>query len=215
MRESPAFQGALEDLLRSLNEVDAGWQPNLPDMPDGFAPPRPPPLPGLGEFPRFGMPELPDAQGWWPKLPRLHLPAFSMPQLPDFSSPNLPDVGGDWPQIVLAVLLVGGLLFAVRLWATGKPAALAGPLMPLPIAIATRADLRQAFEALALNRFGPEAKPWNHRLVAERFGGGTAIEEPLTRFYEQARYVPDDGPLSLSVQSAANRSVAQLAGGGD
>ena len=69
----------------------------------------------FGEFPKFGMPEMPDAQGWWPKLPRLQMPAFSMPQFPDFSSPQLPDVGGDWPQIILAVLLVVGLIVAMRL----------------------------------------------------------------------------------------------------
>jgi hypothetical protein len=209
MRESPAFQGALEDLLRSVNEVDAGWQPNLPAMPDAFAPP---PLPGFGELPKFPMPELPDAQGWWPKLPRLQMPAFSMPQFPDFSSPKLPDIGGDWPQIVLAVLLVVGLVLAMRLWTIRTPVAADRPLMPLPAAIATRAELRLAFEALALNRFGAEAKPWNHRRVAERFGGGPAIEE-LARLYEQARYAPDDGPLSTDDRAAATRSVAELAGG--
>jgi hypothetical protein len=114
---------------------------------------------------------------------------------------------------VLAVLLVGGLLVAVRLWATGAPAAAERPLTPLPTTIMTRAELRQAFEALALNRFGPAAKPWNHRLVAERFGGGAAIEE-LTRLYEQVRYAPEEGPLSAGDRAAANRSVAQLAGGG-
>ena len=49
----------------------------------------------------------------------------------------------------------------------------------------------RAFEALALNRFGSDARPWNHRLVAHRFGGGPAIDS-LTRLYEQARYAPGD-----------------------
>jgi len=213
MRESPAFQGALTDLLRSVNEVDAGWQPNLPDVPDAFAPPAAAAVARPGGVSQVRHARAARRAGLVPKLPRLNLPAFSMPQFPDFSSPNLPDVGGDWPQIVIAVLLVAGLLVAVRLWATRPPTAADRPLTPLPATIATRAELRQAFEALALNRFGPAARPWNHRLVAERFGGGAAIEE-LTRLYEQARYSPDDGPLSAGDRAAANRSVTQLAGGG-
>jgi hypothetical protein len=208
MRDSPAFQDAVGDLLRSMREVDAGWQPNLPAVPNQFEPPR---LPGLGELPKVGLPDLSDAPGWMPKMPRFEMPKFTMPQFPDLSSPNLPDLGGDWPQILVAVLLVVGLLVAMRMWATKTSAAADRTLLPVPAAIATRAQLLQAFEALAINRFGDAARPWNHRLVAHRLGGGSAIEV-LTRLYEQARYAPG-GELSAGDRESANRSLAQLAGG--
>jgi hypothetical protein len=211
MRDSPAFNDALDDLLRSVHEVDGGWQPNLPDVPNEFEPPR---LPGLGEFPKLGMPELPDATGWLPKMPRLQMPTFKMPLFPDFSSPSLPDVGGDWPQMLLAVLLVVGLLLGIRMWALKGPPPAQRALLALPASIATRADLRRAFEALALNRFGDEARPWNHRHVAHRLGGGPAAAE-LTRLYEQARYAPGDGPLSVGDRASADRCLAQLAGGAE
>ena len=209
MRDSPAFKDALDDLLRSVHEVEGGWRPNLPDVPNDFEPPR---LPGLGQFPKLGMPELPDATGWLPKMPQMQMPTFKMPQFPDFSSPSLPDVGGDWPQMVVAVLLVVGLLLGIRMWSLKTSTPAHRSLFALPATIATRADLRQAFEAIALNRFGDEARPWNHRLVAHRLDGGAAAEE-LTRLYEQARYAPGDGPLSAGDCASAERSVAQLAGG--
>ena len=209
MRDSPGFKDALDDLLRSMREVDGGWQPDLPDMPNQFDPPR---LPRIGELPKLGVPDLSGAAGWMPKMPRLEMPRFTLPQFLNLSSPELPDLGGDWPQILVAVVLVVGLLAAMRIWATTSSAAANRALLPVPAAIATRAQLLQAFEALALNRFGDEARPWNHRLVAHRFGGGPAIES-LTRLYEQARYAPGDAPLSAGDRESANRSLTQLAGG--
>jgi hypothetical protein len=209
MRDSPAFKDALDDLLRTMREVDGGWQPNLPEAPNGFEPPR---LPGLEEMPKLGMPDLSDAAGWMPKMPRLEMPKFAMPQFPDLSSPSLPDLGGDWPQMLVAVLLVVGLLAATRMWMTKASAAPDRALLPVPTAIATRAELLRAFEAIAINRFGDAARPWNHRLVAHRFGGGGAIDA-LTRLYEQARYAPGQESLSAGDRESANRSLAQLAGG--
>jgi hypothetical protein len=206
MRDSPAFQDALDELLRSVRQVDTGWQPNLPDVPNGFDPPK------LGEFPKFSVPEFGGGADWLPRLPSLKLPNYTMPAMFDVSGASLPEVSGDALQIAVAIMLVVGLILALRLWRTKTSAVVERPLVPMPVVIADGTDLRRAFEALALNRFGVEAKPWNHRLVAHRLGDGPAARE-LARLYEKIRYAPGNEPLSAADRESAGRSLAELAGG--
>ena len=209
MRDSPAFQDALDDLLRTVRNVDSGWQPNLPDVPGGFDPPK---LPGLGELPKLGLPEVGGGRDWFPKLPPMEALPSSCQQLFDLSGPGLPEMNGDGLQISDLRRLVVGLLVALRMWARKAAGTEERPRLPVPAAIADGSDLRRAFEVLALSRFGVEAKPWNHNLVAHRLGDGPAARE-LARLYEQIRYAPGDQPLSSADRESARRSLAELAGG--
>lgn len=91
-----------------------------------------------------------------------------------------------------------------------------GPWPIAPGAVATRGDLVRAFEYLAYLRLGEPARSRHHldlaRLLPSRESEREAAET-LSRLYEQARYTPDETPLSAADVEAARRDLAFLAGG--
>ena len=69
---------------------------------------------------------------------------------------------------------------------------------------ATRAELVQAFDYLALWTLGLAVKSWNHRAVAARWREKSAVcaatAAALASLYEQARYT--DGAETLAVRDS-------------
>jgi hypothetical protein len=93
-----------------------------------------------------------------------------------------------------------------------------GPWPVSPTAVATRRDLVRAFEHLALLCLGRAAYHYHHLELAERLGalsGGPQCRQAaaeLASLYEQARYAPEEGPLSNDEVTAARRDLCFLAG---
>jgi hypothetical protein len=117
-----------------------------------------------------------------------------------------------------------------------------GPWPVNPGDVLTRGELVQAFEYLSLLNLGPDARNWNHRVIASRLGDekklkkynvapaswprqGRAVvilpvNDPLHRvvvgelasIYEQARYAPPGDPLPETSLEAARRDLCLLAG---
>jgi hypothetical protein len=225
LRESPAWQKGMKALEGFLTDRIGGkFQ-----------------LPGGGLGPLGDRLRLPG--DWGALLPdpgRFHLPNLSLPSLhrphlnfdlprPSFGgSPvpgGVPGVG-DWGGA--RVLLWVGLfaLIGLFLWKmarraprrTGGGEAGAWQLGPWPVdpaRVATRAELVQAFEYLALLRLGRDARAWNHRDIAAHLGGADAARGQaageLAALYEQARYAPDDEPLAAPDLGAARRNLCLLA----
>jgi hypothetical protein len=152
------------------------------------------------------------------------------------SSPGLASSGKGLGLILLWVVAVGVL--ALLLWKVGARYRLGreerrgwrlGPWPVDPRAVTTRADLVRAFEYLALLCLGPAARTRHHLELAERLGNDPAPAQPgaasggetgrrraaaeeLARLYEQARYAPEDEPLSAGELRAARRDLCYLAG---
>ena len=93
-----------------------------------------------------------------------------------------------------------------------------GPWPVDPAKVATRAELVQAFEYLSLLRLGPDARNWNHRVIAsslqnqDRTGPRGQAAGELASLYEQARYTPADETLPAEAMASARRDLCLLAG---
>jgi hypothetical protein len=190
----------------------------------------------LPQFLDFSLPEIK-----WLKVPNVSLPSLpSLPRpnfnlsLPsfDFGGVNpgggVPSVSGAafgtvalWVGLVLLLALVLWRLGGRSAWLTRRAGAAGWMLGPWPVnpaGVSTRAELVQAFEYLALLRLGQEARVWNHRDIACRLspeeaeGARRSAAEELATLYEQARYTPDDEPLSPPALDAARRDLCLLAG---
>jgi hypothetical protein len=162
------------------------------------------------------------------------LPAFSAASLPRLGAssgpsnllPPLPSASTQAPWIMVALLVVVGVVLwrvlsrslgASHPW--GWTRWQLGPWPVKPAEIASRAELVQAFDYLALLRLGPSAYAWNHRSVVTalvKLQGAdpatTAATERLASLYEQARYAPEAGPLPTDALVAARRHLCHLAG---
>jgi hypothetical protein len=89
-----------------------------------------------------------------------------------------------------------------------------GPWPVDPAAVGTRDEVIRAFEYLALLRFGPAARQWHHRRVAERLAdasGDRAAAATLAGLYERARYAPA-GAVPAEVWQRARSALGRLAG---
>jgi hypothetical protein len=223
LRESPAFQQALFDLEEALLSTD-GQRPGFKPWDLGEIASRLP-RPDWdfsrldGASPKLGNISLPE-------LPRLEFGGGGNWQL---SAPGRPGgVASGAGQVLLVVLLLAAagavawqLLVRVKLKATagiGRGWRL-GPWPVHPGRIASRADLVQAFEHLSLLRLGPSVVTWNHLALAEGLAGtrpaaahSREAAHELAALYEQARYAPEDGPLSAEALAAARRDLCLLAG---
>ncbi len=151
------------------------------------------------------------------------------PSLPSFEGPALSagtiSPGGDgfgMAWLWLAVLVVFAFILyrsmERRRASSGEAGWRLGPWPVAPGAVATRGDLVAAFEHLAFLCLGPAVRACNHLDVADRLGEQSADAErrraagELARLYEQARYAPDDEPLSETDLAAARRDLCLLAG---
>jgi hypothetical protein len=153
------------------------------------------------------------------------------PSLPDIEPPAVsfggPSAGGDGFEMAwlwLAVLVVLGLILykstvARRSAAEGAGGWRLGPWPVAPGAVATRGDLVAAFEYLAFLRLGPAARVLNHLDVADELGEQAPdsgdrrrAADELARLYEQARYAPEEEPLTEEDLASARRDLCMLAG---
>lgn len=157
------------------------------------------------------------------RLPRLRLPSFnwSSPSMPGLGTPSAPAT----PQrgfltVALTVALIGLVWF---LWARQRKTALAAVAAAVPVswpvapeAVSTKDELIRAFEYVSLLRLGLDARCQHHRALAAGLGGTEPgrrwAAQQLADLYEQARYAPDDAPLTQGAVANARSSLALLAG---
>jgi hypothetical protein len=218
--QSPAFQKGLADLktLVNLDKKPSSWGlDQLPEhlrftdnlklgMSDSF----------FDKLKNFSLPEAPKV-----RLPRINLPGWNLPSvpLPNLGAPGRINLGAT--LLWAAVILVGVVLTwhiaknpAPRAQVRAAPAAL-GPWPVDPVRVATRGQLIQAFDYLAVLLLGTEVRSWNHRAVARKLAAATDLRpevEELTLLYEQARYTDGADALSAHDQSAVRRSLRLLTG---
>ncbi|HEX3147323.1 MAG TPA: DUF4129 domain-containing protein [Gemmataceae bacterium] len=84
-------------------------------------------------------------------------------------------------------------------------------------AIRTREQLVEAFDQVSLDQIGEEARPWNHRVIADEFAElrptQAAPATELAGLYERARYAPLDEDLSAGEFADARRDLHAITGG--
>jgi hypothetical protein len=220
LRNSPSFQKGLEDLktLAYFDKPPSIW--GLDNLPEHLRLPSNLNL-GLGKgmldsLTNISIPEMPRVN-----LPRLSLGRWNAPALP---LPNLGGAGGaHFGETLLWALVIGGTLLLA--WHLAKNLRLAAPrpavqvrLGPWPVdpaMVATRGQLIQAFDYLAILLLGTTVRSWNHRAIARKLAdtiqqGTSAVE--LALIYEQARYTPGPDLLSAQDQAAVRHHLCLLAG---
>lgn len=220
LRDSPAWQRAVQDLQESLLRPtgDSGWdmttwaeklRPDKLDWPAGESV-----LERLRNLPRPNV----DLSGWRPSTPNLSAP--SVPSLPRGELPSL-----SWGSALVLLVLLLALALAgwqVLRWSRRRPARRRltvglGPWPVRPEEVATRAELVRAFDYLALLLLGLPARSWHHLTVASRWceqdAARRADAEALALLYERARYT--DGPEALTTdeRDCARAALLALLGG--
>jgi hypothetical protein len=154
----------------------------------------------------------------------------SLPRLPSPSSSSVPRVsGGGLLRFIVIVAAVALLLFVAwksrGLWAgallRGRSSEWRlGPWPVRPDQVSTRGDLVRAFEHLALMCLGLPARNHHHLDLGQLIADQPSLDPDrrrdaaltLARLYEQARYTPDDEPLSPQDVADARRELGYLAG---
>ncbi len=219
LRDSPAWRSALEDAHSWLADPEGRlgwWGPD--SLPRGWKIPE-------GLF-QGGAERGWDALGNLsvPELPRVDLPHLRLPRLswrPGRGSAALPTYDeGALVQCLgwLALLLAGSWL----LWRIGKRRAWLRPDRTLaprawpvdPAQVTTAAQLIQAFEFLALQHLGAQARAWNHRRIAAHLATDdeqAQAAQELAACYEEARYAPAEEALTTAALAAARRHLCLLA----
>jgi hypothetical protein len=177
-------------------------------------------LPRLSDYFPRGTPRITA-----PNLPRLPRVSAALPSAPNVSGGALAGAG----RILLWGILLGAIAFLVwqsaSWWKRHREALAAagwrlGPWPVQPGAVSTRGDLVRAFEYLALLCLGPAARTCHHLELGQRIGNQPAVDadrhrdaaHELARLYEQARYTPDEEPLSAEDLARARRDLSYLAG---
>jgi hypothetical protein len=185
---------------------------------------------GLGglKMPKFDL-SSPKVNLRFPSTgPRITPRIGGLPGGPPPSAPGGFTVSGAVLWVLLAVGVAAVLFLLLRRSVLyGNRARKAGwQLGPWPVdpsKVATRGELIQAFEYLALLQLGQEARSWNHLDIADGLGGEAEPEtaprrraaEGLAALYEQARYAPAADPLPEGELAAARRDLCLLAGVGN
>ena len=224
LRQSPAFQKGLGD-LRTLIDFKSNPLPwGLDILPAHLRLTDNLNL-GLGNgllsgLKNFSVPELPRVSLPHMNLPHISLGNWSAPTLP------LPHLGGlsgahVGQPLLWAVLVGAGVLLVWQVVKNIGPRshrqttlANLGPWPVDPAQIATRGQLIQACDYLALLMFGAEARTWNHRAIARRMLEADlqpgAVEE-LANLYETARYTTGPEMLDANERAAIRHHLCLLA----
>jgi hypothetical protein len=227
LKDSAAFQQALGS-LRSLENMEA--DPFGSGFGDISAPLHLADRLNLGigdgildRLRDFSLPDLPRVP-----LPRVSLPRVSLPRVslagwgaPSVSLPNLS--GARVAETLVWAVIV--IVTAMLAWHVAKNAGTrrshglvprsAGPWPVDPSQVATRGQLIQAFEDLAIRTLGAEARSWNHRTIAGELGaasGHHVTAQELAYLYEEARYTAGPDLLDADARRAARRQLCLLAG---
>jgi hypothetical protein len=223
LRGSEAWKQAFRD-LRGLGQrpdanglKDSAWLGKLGITPDKVVSLTDNTLQRLRQLPR------PNMERWrWerpvPGLGNLPTPDLTAPRLPTLNSPSWPSLGTAATWLLLLAFLLAAA-WQLRRWTGRKRAkddhrAGLGPWPVRPEAVATRAELVQAFDYLALWSLGLGVKTWNHRAVVERWAelspSSTSAAHALAALYEIARYTEGEEALPDAVREQARRSLLQL-----
>ncbi len=225
LRESPAFQkgvGDLRNLIDFKSNPSAWGLDSLPAhlrltdklnfrLPDGV----------FSGLKNITLPDLPHVNLPHLNLPNVHVGNWSLP------APSVPHLGGfgnaaGIGSALLWVLIIGAGV--MLLWQLTKnlgplrnaqsPTPILGPWPVDPRKVATRGQLVQAFDYLALLVLGTDVRSWNHRAIARKMLETKlppqAVEQ-LAHLYEAARYTAGPEPLPLNDQTAARRYLCLLA----
>jgi hypothetical protein len=234
LNDSPELRQTVEDILRFrprartggsdgtgntvADKVLQGVQHYLPE-PSFWTNKVLPKLPHVS-LPKLPNVRLPDTHVHPPALPSVHLPRVSLP------SP--PSGGAGYGWLVLPLCLILGLIAWKILQARQERADgfgrfgsggrwVLGPWPVAPAAVSSEAELIQAFEYLTLLKLGPEARSWNHHVIAARLGSDHLerrhAADYLAALYERFRYAPPHEPLAPDVLHSARRALAYLAEG--
>lgn len=222
LKDSPAWKRAYDDLQNSMKADTAKKTTGLLDklqpgdgkwwkLGEGVVErmqklPRPnfervgPPLPGLGNF---------------------RAPNLAPPPMPDPGGPALPTIGAGlaWLLLLILLLLLAWILYR---WSRRADAENAvdvrrglGPWPVRPEEVATRTELVQAFDYLALLTLGSDVQCWNHHAVARRWREASsscaASAQTLALLYEQARYTEGADALPAPQREQARQSLLQIA----
>ena len=221
LRESPAWQRAAEELQASLRSPDAASRWGLEKWADrfrGLAERLPMALPegALEPLRRLPTPALPRWDVGVPSLGRWTPSVLTAPGAPTLPRATMNDTVM-WLLVVVLLGLTGWWMFRGAGRRTERQAA-ARALGPWPVApndVATRAELVQAFDYLALLTLGPAARTWNHRVVARRWEAiaesARASAPLLADLYEAARYTPGPAALAPAERDEARAALRALA----
>jgi hypothetical protein len=219
LRNSPAWQHALDDLRASMNKPNQGNAPgngwsDLLRLPDDK-------LFDLGQQAMERLKNLPAPQIDWQE----RLPGMGAVNLPNVHAPNLPDVdtslptfgtGTYWLLFVLLVALAAWQMLRRRKKSNSASEELAlGPWPVRPESVLTRTELVQAFDYLALLTLGRQVQSWNHQAIAHQWCMqrpvlSTTVQE-LAALYEEARYTEGVEELSLPQRDHARQALLRLA----
>jgi hypothetical protein len=209
LRESPAWRRALGELQQHLGKMNIQgperWSFDLSFLERGIETVR----------------SLPP-----PRLPSIRLPRI---QLGPIGGPSLGGPGGGisattlqtgaW--VLMAIVVLAVLWHTLRSLKRGTAAPRLHRLGPWPVdpaRVATRSELRAAFDYLALLTLGAEARTWNHRQIALAWGRDVAslpqtalAAESLAALYEQARYTLGEEALPPPEAAKAQADLLLLA----
>ena len=227
--ESPAGQQAIKDLMSAIEKQDMkGMFDKVPEFENG----------GWKDIDSWGKA---NAGGLWNlKPPNVSGPKMTPPKIGAGGSSGLGGggggsssggglggggggLGGGGSALAVVAALGGAILLAVLLFRNWKvnqaeraAAAAAGRAGLDFDAIRTREQLVQAFDRVSLEQIGDEARPWNHRVVADQIAEARPAQaEPadeLAGLYERARYAPADEDLTAGEFSSARRDLRVIAG---
>jgi hypothetical protein len=132
-------------------------------------------------------------------------------------------LGGGGTALAVIAAIAGAILLAILLFRKWKmnqaerAALIHGGQMPIDFeSIRSREQLVRVFNTVSLEQIGTDARSWNHRVVADRFGATkptvAAPADEVAGLYERARYAPDDEDLTGGEFSIARHDLRLLAG---
>ena len=226
---SPAAQGAVNDLIKELEKSKGkGMFDDIPELKDG----------GWKDLNNWGKTNSPD---WKIKPPDNQGPKFNSPNVGNsggWASWNSggggggsafggggggAGLGGGGMALAIIAGIVAAIFLAILIFRKWKfnqeqKAAMA-TLGKSGIdfdSIRSREELVRVFNAVSLDQCGEDARPWNHRVVADEFGRArpavAAPADQVAGLYERARYAPSDEDLSNNEFADARRDLRLLAG---
>jgi hypothetical protein len=227
--ESEAGQQAIKDLMGALEKQDMkGMFDQVPEFKNG----------GWKDIDSWGKANA--GELWNTKPPDFGGTKFNPPNMGGggSSGPNTSfgsssgsssfggsgsGMGGGGSALAVIAGIAGAALLAVLLFRKWKlnqaeRAAAAGAVKAgIDFdSIRTREALVHAFDHVSLDQIGAEARPWNHRVIAEQIATARPAQaEPadeLAGLYERARYAPDDEDLSAGEFVSARRDLRVIAG---
>jgi hypothetical protein len=226
--DSPAAEGAAKDLMDALNKKDAkGLFDDIPEFKNG----------GWKDLDQWGKSNA--GELWKMKPPEMQGANVTPPNVgggggssvggggggsgPSLGGGGGAGLGGGGTALAIIAGIAGAIFLAIllmRKWKLDRAQrAAAAATGPIPIdfeAIRSREELVRVFNRVSLDRCGEDARPWNHRVVADHVGQTQpAHAEPANEvagLYERARYAPTDEDLTAGEFADARRDLRTIAG---